>query len=438
MKKSPRELSITVEEWLWTWHGNLNPNKVKSQTRQRYSSRIRLHIVPELGKIPLRLLTSDQVREFIYTTLPAKKRPDGGRLLEATAIRHVWVVLNSALKSAVINGKLDLNPCTAVDTPPRSEKKDEDVKQYVSWAAEWVMEKMEGAPREARWILAFYGLRQSEALGLTDDCITWHKNGTATMTVQQVLERQVSEHGCGRPTGATTYPCGQRMANECPKARGGGGLRIRPSTKSKKSKRTIPVVEPLYSVLKAHMVKQRALRKSDGFAPAKGEKMDKLIFTTPTGKPIRHQDDAEEWRNLWKEGDKNRYRQHLNRHIAVSVLTKQKVPPAIIQSIIGHADYIMTLHYTEVAEEEAIEPLKELGKKISRRTKRGKEAAEKEELEAEAAAAAHIVETEHKRRFKDHKGKVRPKAVVEARLEMLRKEVAALEAEAATYDTGSS
>lgn len=388
LNRTPTELKVTVEDWLWRWHTGLG-DEVGEQTKAQYASRIRLHLVPHIGTTPLRLLTSEQVETLIYTTLPAKRKVVSGKqteqpLLGATAIRAVFFVLSQALDEAKRRRLVDVNPCEQVRTPRRSKRKDEGVHR-LTWTAQHLLGKLEGHDDEARWWCAFLGMRQSEVLGLTDDCLRLTSKSRATLTVKQQLARHVSRHGCGLPIKGE-FPCGQKSAADCPKRTGETGLYIKQDTKTEASRRVIPVVEPFYSVIRAHMNRQRALRASERFNPLPGVGMDRLVFTSRTGRPRRHQRDNEQWHALLDEFGVPNMRGHLARHVTVSLLISQGVAPDVVKQIVGHSDLVMTEYYTHTSSSQARAPLATLGEHLNARTKRSKAdvAAEKARLLAQA------------------------------------------------------
>ena len=51
-------------DWLTYWYENHSKPKLRPTTQANYESRIRLHIVPEIGKIPLNKLTQNDLQQF--------------------------------------------------------------------------------------------------------------------------------------------------------------------------------------------------------------------------------------------------------------------------------------------------------------------------------------------------------------------------------------
>ena len=51
-------------DWLTDWYENHSKPKIRPTTQETYESRIRLHIIPEIGSIPLNKLTQNDLRQF--------------------------------------------------------------------------------------------------------------------------------------------------------------------------------------------------------------------------------------------------------------------------------------------------------------------------------------------------------------------------------------
>lgn len=363
----PLEWRITVNEWMLRVLERKTQSKTKplgEQTRAGYETKLRLHINGKggIGSIPLRLLTPTKAKQFIETTLPSKTKPDGAPLLSQGVIRSIYFMLREACDLAVIDGHLLSNPFRQVETPPKHPTKTKNVARFKSWVPQHLLKHIKDTPDEARWLLGFMGMRQSEVLGLTDDSVIFGKN--PRIFIQQQLARHPTTHGCNWD--GTKWACG-RQANHCPEKIGTGGLYIKPTTKTKSSTRTLPLVEPFKSVLEEHMKTQKAFRRTDAFDPLPGEGMDKLIFTNHLGRPRRQQDDNTAWRQLLKDNKVPHMRGHLQRHIMVSILDGMGVPHARIKDITGWSDITMMSVYSDIAPEELVDPLEALGKKIAER-----------------------------------------------------------------------
>lgn len=156
--------SLTVAQWMSTWFDTfLNVGK---STRQRYEIDIRLHIVPGIGDISLAQLTALDIQR-LYNALLQKG-------LSAKSVKNLHGILHSALATAL---KMELVQKNVTDacTLPHIEKKemhtlaDQRLTAFLQAAA-----VDEFYP--AFYVCLFTGLRESELLGLTWDCIDFENS----------------------------------------------------------------------------------------------------------------------------------------------------------------------------------------------------------------------------------------------------------------------
>lgn len=254
---------ITLGQWLDTWLKDYTGDK-KYLTVKHYAAQCETHIKPALGAVKLGKLTAPQIQGF-YNELGKTglavhtKDKKTGKVtisrepLATKSIRNIHGILTKALHTAVSVGYIRENPADRV-TLPRVEKKeihpltDDQVAAFCKAAAEdefcYLLQ-----------IIPFTGLRESEAMGLTWDCIDF-KAGTIKVN-KQLIKR--------------------------PKAAGGFTLA---ETKNDR----IRVIKPAPSVmqiLKARQRQQIEHRLAAGEAwqswtDGNGQERP-LVFTTPTG-----------------------------------------------------------------------------------------------------------------------------------------------------------
>ena len=197
---------LTVGEWLDTWLTEYMGDK-KYLTVKHYKAQIETHIKPLLGATMLQQLTPHLIQRFYNLLLERgqsiPKRDKSGNIIKkgnktvyepapmsAKSVRNVHGILTKALSVAVSNDYLRSNPAERV-TLPRVEKKelqpltDEQVKQFLNVASndeyEIIMK-----------VILFTGLRESEAIGLTWDCIDFK---TGTMKICKQLQKRPLEDG---------------------------------------------------------------------------------------------------------------------------------------------------------------------------------------------------------------------------------------------------
>lgn len=334
LQHAPGVAVLTTGAWLHQWMRT--KTKLGESTRAQYETRIRMYLEPKFGDIPLTLLTTEAIERFILDELPALTKKDGSRLLGDTAIRNIFIILSSALDAAVKRGKIPANPAKVIETPSRTRKNRERHQKLVQatrWVPQQLIKHLEGDDDEARWLVSLLGLRQMEALGLTDDSLKG-KGANLRLVVNKQLARQHAKHGCGTNKQGK-WECG-RQADRCPERAAPTRIYLKEDLKTADGERTIPLVEPFAGALRRQLRKQQQLRKSPEFAPLPGAGMDTLLFTTATGRPRKPQTDGKEWKALL-ERSKVPYdlRGHDARHLTASVLLELGFANDVIQKILG-------------------------------------------------------------------------------------------------------
>lgn len=173
---------MTIARWVEIWLQEYTGDK-KYLTVKHYKAQCKTHIVPSLGAVKLSELTPPQIQAF-YNGL----QRDG---LAAKSVRNIHGILTKCLSTAVQVGYLRSNPASMA-TLPKVEKKeihpltDEQVKDFlrVSTGDEYeILLK----------VILFTGLRESEAIGLTWDCVDF-KAGTVKVC-KQLQKRPLADGG---------------------------------------------------------------------------------------------------------------------------------------------------------------------------------------------------------------------------------------------------
>ncbi|MDO4270714.1 MAG: site-specific integrase [Eubacteriales bacterium] len=109
-------------DWLEYWFENHSMPKLRPTTQENYESRIRLHIVPELGKTPLNKLTQNDLQQF-YARLKKTGRmrftDQYGKGLSDRMVRMCHATCRTALEKAVRDGLIRTNPAIGCKLPPK-------------------------------------------------------------------------------------------------------------------------------------------------------------------------------------------------------------------------------------------------------------------------------------------------------------------------------
>ena len=109
-------------DWLTYWYENHSKPKIRPTTQETYESRIRLHIIPEIGDIPLNKLTQNDLQQF-YGRLKKSGRKrftdKYGEGLSDRMVRMCHATCRSALEQAVQDGLIRVNPALGCKLPPK-------------------------------------------------------------------------------------------------------------------------------------------------------------------------------------------------------------------------------------------------------------------------------------------------------------------------------
>ena len=169
----------TLKEWLELWQDEYLED-VKQSTADRYKSCIRIHIIPALGETRLMDLRASTIQKFLNQC----KKVDG---LSEKSVKNIRLVLHKALEQAIEDEQIKKNPCDrakvpSYDDPPKEMRplKDNEVSAFLN--------AIIGHPLESLFYVAtFTGMRESEIIGLSWDCIDFERG---TIHLYRQLKKQ--------------------------------------------------------------------------------------------------------------------------------------------------------------------------------------------------------------------------------------------------------
>lgn len=173
---------MTLARWIEIWIQEYSGDK-KYSTVKHYKAQCKTHITPSLGAVRLSELTTPQIQAFYN-----KMQRDG---LAAKSVRNIHGILTKCLSTAVRVGYLRVNPAASVTLPKVVRKEihpltDRQVQDFLKAADDdeyGILLK----------VILFTGLRESEAIGLTWDCIDF-KMGTLKIC-KQLQKRPLKDGG---------------------------------------------------------------------------------------------------------------------------------------------------------------------------------------------------------------------------------------------------
>lgn len=394
------EMKLTVGEYLNQWLSG--QSHLKPPTVRNYRNTLQLHVIPELGNIPLRLLDYTALVEFFTKTLPGKKNPKTGEpLLSTNSQRNVFTVLNLSLKNAT-EGDTPLipkNPMANIETRKKPKRVEPDHSDMVAlrYIPRVLMRYLEGTEEEFRWWCSFSSMRQSEKLGLTWDCLKrLDDKNLAYIEIRQTLRRNEVAHGCGPRNKEGDYPCGENVAYRCPQKTEESGYFISTDMKSSSSRREIPIPPRVLPALKRWKKINEEYRKSPDWKPTKG--MEELLWNRPDGTFLTQQMDSRDWKALLAHPNPKDpttealpfVRQHANRHFAISDAVSLGQGISSIKSLSGHApsSKVTEATYTHLSREDNRQVINAITEKMYSRSDEEKEREARKVLELEVAARA--------------------------------------------------
>ena len=109
-------------DWLTYWYENHSKPKIRPTTQETYESRIRLHIIPEIGSIPLNKLTQNDLQQFYGRLKKSGRKRFTDKYGEGPSdrmVRMCHATCRSALEKAVQDGLIRVNPAIGCKLPPK-------------------------------------------------------------------------------------------------------------------------------------------------------------------------------------------------------------------------------------------------------------------------------------------------------------------------------
>ncbi|MFF7495200.1 MULTISPECIES: tyrosine-type recombinase/integrase [Streptomyces] len=310
----------SLGEWLAYWLEHIvKPNR-EHNTYVKYESKVRLYLIPHLGKKPLVRLTPAQLRSFM-AELKRTEVPPAARF-------EVLRVLRNALNRAVREELLTRNVAELVDMPKVTKK------EAKPWNAREAITFLRSARAHRLYaacvLVLVLGLRRSEVLGLRWQDIDFdQRQFTPLKQVQRVK---------------------------------GVGLVLK-DLKTESSHAVLPLPEFCARALEERRELQDLERRivGDGWSQEPGQD---LIFSSERGGLIDPVGFSRSFNALVKRAGVRRITVRLARHTCGTLLAFLKVHPKVAQAILRHSQISMTMDvYTHVVgdgEREAVTMLAEL------------------------------------------------------------------------------
>ena len=297
----------TTGAFLEAWLKDSAAQRVRPKTLVRYQEIVRLHISPEIGRVPLARLSPQHV-ERMLASIAAKG-------VSARTVGHSRAVLRNAISHAMRYGLVVRNVAALADAPRVPVR---EVTALTPDAARSVLQAVRGDRLEALFTVALAcGLRQSESLGLRWSDVNVD---AGTMSIQRGLQRINGTF--------TFFP-----------------------PKTARSRRTIAMPVPVAAALHQHMKRQLEERMAVGEA-WEGDAWGALVFANELGRPLISFHVSRRFRKLLQLAGLSPIRYSDLRHGAASLMAAQGVSARVAMEILGHAQISTTMNiYTHIAPE---------------------------------------------------------------------------------------
>lgn len=339
----------TLEQWLLHWLDHVVEARVRRKSHAAYTTAVRRHLVPGLGKNRLDKLTPEVIERF-YRQLAAEtvEGAEGAarRRYRPATIDQIHRTLRTALQDAMRRGVVTRNVAALATRPSLQAARDADheIEPFSLQEARAILRVAQEMPNGQRAILALStGLRQGEAIGLTWDRVELD-GPSPVIRVRFQLQRHTWRHGCGSSSGSGANTCGARRGADCPE-RHSGGL-VLTEVKSAAGRRTV-ALDPVTAIgLQEHRSKEQERFAGLGRPwSASG-----YVFTTEAGDPIDPRQDLREWKALLQTAEVRETRLHDARHTAASFLLLQGVDPRVVMDLMGWSTVTMLRRYQHVVD----------------------------------------------------------------------------------------
>lgn len=304
---------VTLSEWLDIWLEQYMLGK-KYGTVRSYRAQVKTNIDPFIGDEALQDLSVVHINH-LYNLL-AKGNGEERHPLSAKSIRNVHGILHEALAVAFELGYIERNPtdCKHLIQLPQVVKA--EIRPLANHQIKLFLQKVakDDLANYFRLVL-FTGMRESEAIGLTWDCVDFAQN---TIRIEKQLQK--------RP-----------IAD--------GGYMLVPLKNNRT--RTIVVAPSIMQVLRAERAKQAEARLCTGEA-WKGwtdevSRRSAFVFTMKNGTHLTQSTVRRHFKSLVEEMGLPRCRVHDLRHTFAVLSLQNGDDIKTLQENLGHATAAFTL-----------------------------------------------------------------------------------------------
>ena len=290
----------TVKQFSKRWLKELGKSELKPSTINRYETNVRIHLVPEFGRLRLDAVTYSLVKDFVIEKAHSGLSRDTVRLMVAT--------LRSMLNEAIEEGIIAENPCRRLGKFYGVAPTLKDQPNPFTWDEVVAIESAAlgrfPSYYEVVSTLARTGMRIGECLALWWSDINFSRG---TIQIQRNFPSNPSVKQMSVP-------------------------------KTKASRRTVDVNQYLLAVLRGLRSKTRKKTLKKGW-----DDIPKWVFSTSNRTPIQYSNFRKAWVRMQQVGDVRFRHPHNLRHTFASRLLSLGAPLLYVSQQLGHRSPDITL-----------------------------------------------------------------------------------------------
>lgn len=320
-----KESNVTVDSWFHTWMEEYKKNSVKYGTYKVYLDEYKVHIKEPLGRKQLKDIRGEHIQK-LFNDMADHYSP--------TTINLVKVILSGMYAQAVRNGMVLRNPVK--NTSVKKEKGKRKIRVMTTEEQKLFMRYSKSSQFYDLYIVALgTGMRSGELRALQWSDIDFdnkiiHVNGTLKYVAKAKEKYMIDE------------------------------------PKSETSKRDIPMLDNVVTVLREHRKRQLGTRMLLGnkWRPEPG--FENLVFTGGFGRCISETALYENMKKIRVQIRKDghafgAHTPHSLRHTFATRGFEKGIPPKVMQEILGHKSITMTLDiYSHVLPDKKAEEINKL------------------------------------------------------------------------------
>lgn len=256
-----------------------------------------------------------RVRRGVYRPSDEQNTaPDEKRGLSPQTVRSTLTTFGAVVQSYVDQGVLPRNVVALVDRPKDADpdddgggNEDESDNSWTLAEAETFREYVRDHRLYACWLLSTYGMRRSEVLGLRWSAV---KLDTGTLSVRR-----------------------GRVAV--------GGETVEGGTKSRRSRRDLPLPDDVIEALRA----LKTAQKREALALGVPWSDDRLVAVREDGEPLRPESYTDAFQRLCSRAGLRRITLHGLRHTSGSLMLDRNIPVHIVAAWHGHHPAVLLAIY---------------------------------------------------------------------------------------------